>query len=206
VSCRHAGCAHRTIVVGLPRIAVNAHHEDCEMNDSAPPQHPVGPFAPAKSYDEETRRKLVDTIQQAPRELRNAVADLSDSQLETRYKNWSVRQIVHHLADSHVHSYIRFKWALTEEHPTIKAYEEGDWVMLEDSKQGDIQPSLALLDGLHRKWVQVLSTMTQEQFSRTFHHPQTGQNVALWTALTYYEWHCRHHTGQILWLRKRHNW
>jgi uncharacterized damage-inducible protein DinB len=130
--------------------------------------------------------------------LRKAVNGLSDHQLETKYRNWTIRQIVHHIADSHVNSYIRFKWALTEPTPTIKAYQEADWVELADSRRGDIAPSVQLLEGLHVKWVQLLKLMTDEQFQRSFVHPQTGETVSLWSALNYYPWHCRHHTAQIL--------
>ncbi len=171
-----------------------------------PPDNPAGPFEPVEAYDETAKVELIDSIRQAPARLREAVAGLTDSQLDTLYKKWTIRQIVHHIADSHVHSYIRFKWALTEENPTIKAYEEADWVLLDDAKYGDIEPSLALLDGLHPKWVQVVESMSPEQFSRTFVHPQTGETVYLWTALNYYPWHSRHHIGQIVWLRDRHGW
>ena len=171
-----------------------------------PPDNPAGSLPPAEAYNESLKSYLIALVRQAPARLREAVAGLSDSQLDTLYKNWTIRQIVHHIADSHVHSYVRFKWALTEDNPTIKAYEEADWVLLDDSKQGDVEPSLALLDGLHAKWVQLLNSMTAEQFARTFVHPQTGETVSLWTALNYYPWHGRHHTGQIQWLRDRHGW
>ena len=135
-----------------------------------------------------------------------AIGGLSQSQLDTHYKNWTIRQITHHLADSHLHSIIRFKWALTEEHPTIKAYEEGDWVQLADSQHGDIEPALHLLEGLHAKWVQLLESMNEARFPRTFFHPQTETSVNLWMALNSYAWHGRHHTAQIRWLRDRHGW
>lgn len=173
---------------------------------ATPPDNPAGPFVSNDAYDEAVKAELIEKTRQAPSRLRKAVEGLTSAQLDTLYKNWTVRQITHHIADSHVHSYIRFKWALTEDKPTIKAYEEGDWVMLDDSKQGEIEPSLALLDGLHAKWVQVLESMTPAQFARSFVHPQTGETVDLWTALNYYPWHSRHHTGQILWLRDRHGW
>ncbi len=176
------------------------------MSSAQPPTNPVGPFEPEATFSELAKQGFIDTIRQAPSELRTAVAGLTDLQLDTRYKNWTVRQITHHLADSHLHSIIRFKWALTEDRPTIKAYEESDWVQLADCKQGDVEPALALLDGLHMKWVQLMESMTQEQFDRRFVHPQTGESVSLWTALNYYAWHGRHHTGQILWLRDQHGW
>ena len=145
-------------------------------------------------------------IEACPGALRRAVAGLSDAQLDTRYRNWTIRQIVHHLADSHVNSYIRFKWALTEDLPTIKAYDEGRWAALEDSRTGDIQAPLALLEGLHARWVQLLRSMTDEQFGRSFLHPETRKTVSLNAALCYYAWHCRHHTAQITWLRQQHGW
>lgn len=168
-----------------------------------PPDNPAGEFEQVGKYDESKRSRLIQMIAQAPEKVRSAVEGLSDSELDTVYRNWTIRQIIHHLADSHVHSYIRFKWAMTEPAPTIKAYEEGDWVQLDDSRRGAVGPSLALLDGLHAKWVQLLQTMNAEQYSRTFIHPQTGETVSLWMALNYYPWHCRHHTGQILWLRNQ---
>jgi uncharacterized damage-inducible protein DinB len=173
---------------------------------TTPPANPAGPFAPVENYNEAVSAKLIDAIREAPAHLRAAVAGLNDGQLDTRYKNWTIRQISHHIADSHLHSVIRFKWALTEEHPTIKAYEEGDWVELADCKRGDIEPALALFDGLHSKWVQILESLTPQQFERTFLHPQTGDSVRLWSAMNYYAWHGRHHTAQILWLRAQHGW
>ena len=170
------------------------------------PDHPAGPFELIPEYDAARRTGLVDGIRSTPGDLRQALDGLGEEQLDTKYRNWTIRQITHHLADSHLHSLIRFKWALTEDHPTIKAYEEADWVELEDCRSGSVEPALAMLDGLHAKWVQVLDSMTEAQFSRTFHHPQTDESVTLWTALNYYPWHGRHHTGQILWLRQHHNW
>ncbi len=170
-------------------------------DDPVRPDNPAGPFAPIATFQPSVRDSLIDGIAIAPTNLRDAVSGLSEADIETRYKNWTIRQIVHHLADSHVHSYIRFKWTLTENNPTIKAYEEADWVSLGDCKLGAIEPALALLDGLHQKWVQSLQAMSDEQFQRTFFHPQSGESVSLWSALHYYPWHARHHTAQILWLR-----
>lgn len=175
------------------------------MNE-LPPQNPAGPFLPVEVYDGDVKARLIETVRLAPVRLREAVAGLSDSELDTRYRNWTVRQITHHLADSHLHSLIRFKWALTEDHPTIKAYEEGDWVELADARQGELEPSLLLLEGIHAKWVQVLESMSAAQFARTFQHPQSGASVSLWLALNNYAWHGAHHTGQILWLRQQHGW
>lgn len=167
------------------------------------PDNPAGEFQPIESYSDADRAALIKEIRTAPGKLREAVAGLSDEQLNTKYRNWTIRQITHHLADSHLHSIIRFKWALTEDHPTIKAYEEGDWVQTAECLNGDLEPALALLDGLHSKWVQLLEAMTADQYARTFHHPQSNESVSLWRALNIYAWHGRHHTGQILWLRER---
>ena len=110
---------------------------------------------------------------------------LTEARLETRYRNWTIRQIVHHLADSHVNSYVRFKWALTEDLPTIKAYDEAKWVALEDSRRGEIDPALALMAGLHQRWAQLLATMTDEQFRRAFAHPESRMTLSLHEALCY---------------------
>lgn len=173
---------------------------------ATPPQNPAGDYEPILEYSEGVRRSLTAAIAAAPGQLRSAVDGLNDEQLDTRYRNWTVRQITHHIAESHLHSIIRFKWALTEENPLIKAYEEGDWVQLKDCSEGAVEPALALLDGLHTKWVQLLESMTPQQFERTFRHPQSGQTVDLWAALNNYAWHGMHHTGQILWLRDQHGW
>jgi uncharacterized damage-inducible protein DinB len=170
------------------------------------PDNPAGAFTPEENYSRPRRDELIAVIERAPSALRAAVAGLSDDQLDTRYRNWTIRQIVHHLADSHVNSYIRFKWALTEERPTIKAYDEGRWAALADSRTGDVRAPLALLEGLHARWVQLLRAMTEEQFTRSFVHPETGQTVNLNAALCYYAWHCRHHTAQITWLRQQRGW
>ena len=171
-----------------------------------PPQNPAGAFVPEEGYGPQRRAEFIADLAAAPRALRQAVAGLSDEQLDTRYRNWTIRQIVHHLADSHVNSYIRFKWALTEDMPTIKAYDEGRWAALADARTGDIGPPLALLQGLHARFVQLLRSLTEPQFARSFLHPETGKTVSLDAALCYYAWHGKHHTAQIAWLRDRHGW
>jgi hypothetical protein len=171
-----------------------------------PPQSPAGPFTPEDGHDPHRQAEFIAQIETAPALLRQTIAGLSQEQLDTRYRNWTIRQIVHHLADSHVNSYIRFKWALTEELPTIKAYDEGRWAALDDSLHGDVGAALDLLQGLHRRWVGLLRCMTPEQFSRRFIHPESGQQVSLSAALCYYAWHCRHHIGQIAWLRQSKGW
>jgi uncharacterized damage-inducible protein DinB len=170
------------------------------------PQNPAGAYTPEESYGPQRKEAFIAAIEQAPAALRDAVAGLTQDQLDTRYRNWTIRQIVHHIADSHVNSYVRFKWTLTEEQPTIKAYDEGRWVALVDSRTGDVRMPLALLEGLHARWVQLLRSMTDEQFGRCFVHPETGKTVSLSAALCYYAWHGRHHTAQIRWLREQRGW
>ena len=170
------------------------------------PQYPAGAFAPEANYGPDRRDEFIAAIAEAPAALSETIAGLSEEQLDSKYKNWTVRQIANHLADSHVNSYVRFKWALTEQVPTIKAYDEGRWADLKDSRTGDIRAPLALLEGLHARWVHLLRSMTDEQFARAFLHPETGKTVTLNEALCYYTWHGRHHTAQIRWLRQQHGW
>jgi uncharacterized damage-inducible protein DinB len=171
-----------------------------------PPHHPAGVFVPEEAYGPRRREEFISVIAAAPRALRETVTGLTQEALDTRYKNWTVRQIVNHLADSHINSFVRFKWTLTEDHPTIKPYDEGRWATLADTRNGDIESALALLDGLHARWVHLLRSMSDDQFRRSFHHPETGQDVTLSAALCYYAWHCRHHTAQVAWLRQKHGW
>lgn len=170
------------------------------------PKFPVGPLELEETYGPQRRDELIRIIDNAPAVLKRAVAGLSEAQLDTRYKNWTIRQIVHHLAHSHVNSYVRFKLALTEDQPTIKPYDEGRWADLEDARIGDIAAPLTLLDGLHASWVQMLRLMSEEQFARKFFHPESNSLVSLSAALCSYAWHCRHHTGQIDWLRQQQGW
>jgi uncharacterized damage-inducible protein DinB len=170
------------------------------------PQNPAGAFVAEANYGPARRDEFIAVIANAPAALRHAVAGLSEEALDTPFRNWTIRQIVNHLADSHVNSYVRFKWALTEDMPTIKAYDETQWAALEDSRRGDVRVPLALLEGLHARWVHLLRSMTDEQFARAFLHPETGQTVTLSGALCYYAWHCPHHTAQITWLREQRGW
>jgi DinB family protein len=170
------------------------------------PQYPAGPPVPEDYYAPSRRAELIAVLEGAPATMRRAIAGLSEEQLDTRYRNWTIRQIVHHVADSHANAYVRFKLALTEERPTIKPYHEDRWVALADSRTGDIVAPLALLDGLHLAWVQLLRVLSEEEFSRTYFHPETGKVVSLHAALGSYAWHCGHHIGQIAWLREQNGW
>lgn len=170
------------------------------------PQNPAGDFVPEDNLLPKRREQLITEIEAAPVTLRATVAGLSKEQLDTKYRNWTIRQIVHHLADSHTNGFIRFKLALTEDEPTIKPYDESRCTALPDARAGDIQPPLTLLDGLHACWSQVLRSMNDQEFSRCYFHPEFGKTVSLNSALCLYAWHGKHHTAQIRWVREQHGW
>jgi uncharacterized damage-inducible protein DinB len=186
-------------------MAPNVKTQIQEYRAMNPPEFPAGPND-TSAHLMADRTTLIEAIQTAPSKVREAVNGLSESQLETLYRNWSLRQIVHHMADSHANAFIRFKWALTEDQPLIKAYNQTLWAALPDSKSGTVDAPLALLAGLHACWVQLLKSMTDADFTRSFDHPETGQTVSLTTALNNYVWHSRHHTAQILWRRQERGW
>ncbi len=167
-----------------------------------PPQFPAGPFVADEAHDDRRHGAWVAEIERAPARLCAAVSGLSDKQLDTTYRNWTIRQIVHHLADSHLNSYVRFKLALTEERPTIKPYDESRWSLLIDAQRADIEPSLRVLEGLHTRWACLLRSLAPAAYERTFYHPESQEIVPLWRALAYYVWHARHHTAQIEWVKK----
>ncbi|AHG89101.1 DinB-like domain protein [Gemmatirosa kalamazoonensis] len=172
-------------------------------------RYPIGRFTPpdAATATAATYARLIDEIERAPRELRAALEGLTDAQLDTPYRDggWTVRQVAHHVPDSHLNAYVRFKLALTEDEPRIKPYEEAQWAELRDSRL-PIAPSLALLDALHVRWVTVLRAIPVEDFERrAYDHPETGR-VPLRAALGLYAWHGRHHTAHILGLRERMGW
>ena len=146
---------------------------------------------------------MIAEIAELPTKLRSAVSGLTERGFETLYKKWTIRQIVHHLADSHVNSYARFRLALTEATPTIKPYDEGKWAELSDAKSADVELSLCLLDALHARWVLLLRSMTDADFARTYIHPANGQTYRLAEVLGLYAHHGRHHLAQVVWLTKR---
>ena len=169
-------------------------------------RYPIGKYDRSQPLTEASLRNAIDAIAELPGELLAAVVTLSDEQLDTPYRpgGWSLRQTIHHLADSHMNAFIRVKLALTEENPTIKPYEEKQWAELPDAK-GDIEISLNLLDALHERWVFLLDNLRPEQFQRTFNHPESGI-TALNLAIHLYAWHGKHHLTQIQNLRERMEW
>ena len=170
-------------------------------------RYPIGRFTFPEEVTPGERQAWIAQIAEAPGKLRAAVAGLGADQLDTPYRpgGWSVRQVIHHLPDSHINSYVRFKLALTEDTPVIKPYDEARWAELPDAATTPVEASLALLDSLHQRWVRLLESMTDSDFQRSFRHPELGlvrldRNVAL------YAWHGRHHVAHILGLRERRGW
>lgn len=170
-------------------------------------RYPIGPFRYIAPDKESEILKLIASLQLLPTRLRVVVCDLSEDQLSTPYREggWTVRQVVHHLADSHLNGYIRFKWTLTEENPEIKPYIQDAWANTPENDTTPVLISVALMENLHERWVHLLKDMVEEDFQRKFRHPETG-SLSLLYALALYEWHGRHHVAQIETLRKRNGW
>jgi uncharacterized damage-inducible protein DinB len=170
-------------------------------------RYPIGKAETPPDLDPEQRRELISRIERTPDRLREAVAGLNAEQLDTPYRpgGWSVRQLVHHVPDSHLNAYTRFKLALTEDEPTIKTYDEGRWAELPDSRSVPVEVSLALLDNLHRRWVALLRALPEADFRKTLRHPEWGR-MTLDQVLGLYAWHGDHHVAHVTSLRQRMGW
>lgn len=170
-------------------------------------RYPIGRFDKNIEVTEEIRSTFFNTLENLPSLLRKEVENLTEEQLNTHYRDggWTIKQVVHHLPDSHLNSYVRFKLALTEENPIIKTYKENLWAELKDSYDTPISTSLDLLDSLHQRWIILLRSLTDEQFNRTFKHAEWG-DITLNTTLALYAWHSKHHLAHITELKKRMNW
>jgi hypothetical protein len=171
------------------------------------PRFPIGKFSPPKDVTPELRTAAIQEIATAPAQLRAALQGLSDQQLDTPYREggWTLRQVAHHVPDSHANAYIRLRLALTEVAPTIKPYDEAAWAKLEDAEHAPIEVSLRLLEPLHERWVRLMRAMKPEDFAKTFIHPEHGVRTLDWM-LFLYAWHGRHHTAHITELKKLKNW
>jgi len=169
---------------------------------------PTGRFVEPENYTSETLNRLIDEIAALPQQLKNTTEDLSDEQLDTPYRpeGWTSRQVIHHLADSHMNAYIRFKLALTEDQPTIKPYDESAWAELPDGKIDPIDLSIDILEAVHRRWVITLLNMESTDFKKSFIHPEHGIVTPLDMNTAIYAWHCRHHLAHITELINRAGW
>jgi len=173
------------------------------------PRYPVGPFSPKGSpLTAEERELMLGRIAAHPVRMRAAVAGLTGEQLDTPYREegWTVRQVVHHVVDSHLNSYVRFKIGMTEENGTIRAYDEAAWAETQEARIAPVELSLPLLESLHARWVVFLRSLSDSDFQRTLHHPEMGRDLTLDTLLELYGWHCLHHETHITALRDRMGW
>lgn len=159
------------------------------------------------SYDEQLKIQLLHDIQMLPSNLECAIHNLDAAQFDIPYRpgGWTVKQLIHHIADSHINAYTRFKLALTEENPVIKTYEQNAWASLPDSSL-PVNISLTLLHALHTRWYQLMNELTEQQWQRAVWHPEREELLTLWWLLKSYAWHSRHHTAHITRLRERMNW
>src|SRR5258706_10385472 len=170
-------------------------------------QYPIGPFTFPGSTTAQERAIWIQEIARAPRDLRAAASGLSGEQLDTPYRpgGWTVRQVAHHIPDSHLNSYVRFKLALTENEPTIRPYDEALWAKLQDSRDTPVEVSLSLLEALHHRWDVLLRSLQPEDFARRLRHPESG-TMTLDDMVGHYAWHGRHHVAHITALRAREGW
>ncbi|MBE0551338.1 MAG: bacillithiol transferase BstA [Ignavibacterium sp.] len=171
------------------------------------PRYPIGKFEKSMTVTKEIRGDCIKTIETLPSQLRKAVENLSEQQLDTPYRKggWTVRQVIHHLPDSHINAYVRFKLALTETNPTIKTYEEHLWAELPDTFKTPIDVSLTLLESLHARWAVLLRSLIDEQLEKTFQHPE-WRDITLDKTLALYAWHSKHHLAHITELKKKMGW
>lgn len=171
-------------------------------------RYPAGPFERRDTLTADERRAMIDTIAAAPARMREAVAGLDDAQLDTPYRDggWTVRQVVHHVPDSHLNAYTRLKLALTEDDPLIRPYDEALWANLADSRDTPVEVSLTLLESLHTRWVTLLRSMQESDFRRTLRHPDHSGILTLDWLVAMYAWHSRHHVAHITSLRERRSW
>lgn len=175
------------------------------MNDDL--RYPIGPLERKDHLSEEDRSDAMQVLEEAPARLRKEVEGLTDDQLDTPYREggWTVRQVVHHLPDSHLNGYVRMKWALTEDEPTIKPYDQPSWAELPDARSAPVEVSLALYEAVHVRWLELLRALDSEDFSRKLVHPEDGE-LTVDGLLCIYRWHAMHHEAHITRLKKREGW
>lgn len=168
------------------------------MNNADQLRYPIGKFQPSETYQPEEIQQFIKTLESFPAKLEQAISKLTPKQLDTPYREggWTARQVIHHLADSHVHAYIRTKWTLTEDSPTIKAYDEKAWA---ETPETSLDPAISvhMLKAIHAKWVALVSRLKPDDFNRNFLHPETKKHVSLARQMATYAWHGEHHLAHI---------
>ena len=171
------------------------------------PRYPVGKFKRTEKLSAEDREAALAVLEAAPARLRDALRGLTDAQLDTPYREggWTLRQLAHHVPDSHMNAYVRVRLALTENEPTVRPYDEKLWAELPDARSAPVEPSLALLEGVHARLVRLLRSLDEASYARRFVHPE-GYNGTIDTLIGMYAWHCRHHTAHVTGLRERMGW
>ncbi|MFT4203522.1 MAG: bacillithiol transferase BstA [Chitinophagaceae bacterium] len=170
-------------------------------------QYPIGHYV-SKPFSEKQKKQWLSELSWLPADLENAVLNLDAAQIQTPYREggWTVNQLVHHVADSHLNAYTRFKLGLTEDRPTIRPYDEKKWAELNDVAKEPVNTSITLLFALHRRWVAALESLSDAEWTRTVQHPESTEPWTLWYLLGMYVWHGQHHTQHILKLRERNGW
>lgn len=171
-------------------------------------RYPIGEFNPKENYSADDLKSYISSIETFAGRIKDSVNGLNDMQLDTPYRpdGWTIRQVVHHVVDSHVNCYCRIKLALTENNPTIRPYNEADWAELPEAKTAPVEPSLEFLHHLHKKLTIVTKNIMPEQFKRTLYHPESKQQMTIESLLHLYGWHCEHHLAHIVNLKKSKNW
>jgi hypothetical protein len=170
-------------------------------------KYPIGKYVPQPFSDKQLQEWVRD-IQFLPQDLENSILNLDEAQINTPYRpeGWTVKQLIHHVADSHMNAYIRFKLGLTENNPTIKPYDEALWAEMSDTKNLPVNLSLTLLHALHTRWVEVIKNIKGDEWNRTIFHPEAKKEMTIWYLLGSYAWHSKHHTAHLTRLRERMNW
>jgi hypothetical protein len=171
-------------------------------------RYPIGEYSPKDNITPEDIKWYINTIELFPAKIKQVVKGLNDEQLDAQYRDdgWTVRQVIHHVVDSHINSYTRFKLVLTEDNPTIRPYDEALWAELPEAKTGSVELSIPLLETLHKRWVVMLKNITAEQFERKLYHPGTKMEMTTASLLHLYAWHCDHHLAHITNLKKLKGW
>jgi DinB superfamily len=170
-------------------------------------KYPIGKYEP-KDFSKNQLQQWLTDIKFLPQMVENAILNLDEAQLQTQYREggWTVHQLIHHIADSHMNAYIRFKLGVTENNPTIKPYDEAAWALLNDTATLPVNISITLLHALHLRWYAVIENFTESDFEKTVFHPEQQKNITLWHLLGMYAWHGAHHVAHITELKNRNNW